>query len=155
MREEKRYSAEEAKAEAIGWLNSWIETKRNELPGLIESAKKKYRKLGEIAARRVNNPVIRSILKIGDKWLRFAAKRLERKIRNAKKEIRAMQEAITQLKEGNPTPAKKILADRLLNAHSVTSNDFSDTPFGTLDNPFTSLCMRLFEGLDNLNNQQS
>lgn len=98
-----------------------------ELVRLNRASKKIYAELRRMSSQKISNPVLRSLLKIVDSWLRFRVKKLKRNIIEVIRKKNKIHYALKKFKKGKNEPAKKILEERraeILAIQSAFKNRF-------------------------------
>ena len=136
-------------------LNYLANLEDKELVRTYRLLKKVYAKLRKIGGERIRNPVLRSLLKIGDRWLRFKVKRLRRTVLEIRKKKNEFFYALEEFKRGNNKPAKEVFiekrADMLALSGIGYGQDFSGgAPFPLFEE---ERYKELLEFLENRENQ--
>jgi len=98
----------DVKKEVSEELNSLRKMKDNELIRTARSLRRIYRRIRKIMAKKISNPLVKSMLKIAEKWFRFWAKRLAHKARELRSRKSRIDQAAAEFKKGKPELAKKL-----------------------------------------------
>ena len=133
-----------ARAVTFGLFGAWLSGRERELERLVSEARKRYIRVEKIASKNIRNPFIRAVLKTVNRALRFAARRVENKIRHLREEIRKIENARARLESGDPSLAIDLLAE----AGAITFPPMmaaSDFPLGYF--PANCFFMELIDGL--------
>lgn len=106
---------DDIREEIIEELSGLANLKDEELVRAYRLLEKVYTKLWKIGSEKIRIPVLRSPLKIGDRWLRFRVKRLKKSILEIKKKKNEFRYALREFRKGNDKPAKEVFLERRAN----------------------------------------
>ena len=142
----------DTREEIIRELNSLAELEDEKLVKTYRLLKKVYAKMRKIGSERIRNPVLKFLLKIGDRWLRFRVMRLKKSILETRKEKNKFRYATEEFKRGNNKPVKEIFIERKVDMLALSSSfaTYPDLSGGTIFPAVGSArCSRFIEFLGN------
>ena len=119
---------EEAQNLAAEILRLRLQAKVAELSGVVSRAKMVYKCIRKIAAKKIKNHFLRSVLKFADGFLRWALKGIQRKIKNLRKEQQEIRKALEDLAAGQLNSAIELLEENLRLSWLANFDDAVLTP---------------------------
>ena len=111
--------------EELGYL---VNLKDEELVRTYRLLKKVYAKLRKIGSEKIRIPVLRPLLKIGDRWLRFRVKRLKKSILEMRRKKNEFRYALREFRKGNNKPAREVFIERRADMLALVGAGYAPDP---------------------------